>query len=102
MPGAGFPDFVMFKKRGKGMDSFGGEDYYDLLFVECKFNNRLTKLEKQKLDWLVKKGHRCFVAYDENGEIKTREFVEYKEASRICGKEARDHPRRMAKRVYQP
>jgi len=50
MPGLGFPDFVMFKRRA---------EHYTLAFVECKTNNKLTKIEKQKLDWLTKEGHKC-------------------------------------------
>lgn len=70
MPGLGFPDFVMFQRR-----EF---EAYQLLFIECKTNNILTKIEKQKLDWLVKQGHRCFVAFKEEKEIAIREFLEYK------------------------
>lgn len=70
MPGLGFPDFILFKKRGYE---------YDLCFCECKINNKLSKIEKQKLDWLVKQGHRCFVAYKDDKEIGIREFLEYKE-----------------------
>ncbi len=74
MPGLGFPDFLMFKKR---------VEYYQLLFVECKVNNTLTKVEKQKMQWLVDNGHRCFVAFNNDGEIGTREFLEYKERAKV-------------------
>ena len=75
MPGLGFPDFILFKKRDVG---------YQLVLVECKLNNKLSKLEKQKLDWLVKQGLRCFVAFNNDGEIGTREFLEYKERKSLC------------------
>ena len=75
MPGLGFPDFVMFKRRA---------EHYTLAFVECKTNNKLTKIEKQKLDWLTKEGHKCYVAYKDEKEIKVRKFVEYKERDRVC------------------
>ena len=68
MLGAGFPDFVLFKKR---------TDDYEVLFIECKLNGRLTAEEKKKLNVMVKKGHRCFIAYKDDGEIATREFLEY-------------------------
>lgn len=76
MPGLGFPDFVMFKHREACR--------YQLVFVECKTNNTLTKLEKQKLQWLVDHGHRCFVAFNNEGKIGTREFLEYKEQKKVC------------------
>ena len=81
MPGLGFPDFVMFKQRGEGMFSTGRD--YQLLFVECKINNTLSKLEKQKMQWLVDQGHRCFVAFNNEGKIGTREFLEYKERKKV-------------------
>lgn len=69
MLGAGFPDFILFKKVN---------DWYKILFIECKINGRLTQIEKLKLDWMVKAGHRCFVAFNNDGEINTREFLECK------------------------
>lgn len=82
MPGLGFPDFIMFQRREY--------EAYQLLFVECKTNNILTKIEKQKLDWLVKQGHRCFVAYKDGKEIRIREFVEYKESPKASRKNTKD------------
>ena len=79
MLGSGFPDFVCFKNI-RGVNFIG--------FVECKFNGKLTKDEKIKLDWLVKKGYLCYVAQDEEGKIRFREFVEYKERDRIHRKKA--------------
>jgi hypothetical protein len=79
MPGLGFPDFVMFKIVGAPI-----AEQYKLVFIECKLDiKRLTKLEKQKLDWMVKQGHRCFTAHDNDGEIEIREFLEYKEQKKV-------------------
>ena len=62
-----------------------GQGFAQLQFVEVKTNlKRLKKLEKQKLDWMVKQGHKCFVAFDDDGKIGLREFLEYKEQARFC------------------
>lgn len=83
MPGLGFPDFVMFKLADYGAGGIVGQ--YKLQFVEVKTNlKRLSKLEKQKLDWMVKQGYKCFVAFDDEGKIGIREFLEYKEQARFC------------------
>ncbi len=65
----GFPDFVIFRKLG---------ELFEVRFIECKTNNILSKPEKLKLDFLVKKGFRTFVAFKEGKNIKYREFFEYK------------------------
>jgi len=63
----GFPDFVVFKKVGES---------YKLYLVECKTNGRLSKEEKEKMEFLIRKGFRCFVAMKKiNGSIKIREYV---------------------------
>jgi len=67
----GFPDFIMFHSEF--------EDNYKLIFVECKINGKLSKKEKLKMNFLIKQGHKCFVAYKDGKEIIYREFVEYKE-----------------------
>lgn len=71
----GFPDFIAFKEC-----KISGE-YYFLMFIECKCNGKLSKLEKQKMEFLRKRGHKCYVAYkDDDNEkiIKYRELLEYK------------------------
>ena len=72
----GFPDFLMFRPI---------LNRYELIFVECKLHGRITKLEKQKLEFLRSRGHKCYVAEqnDERKEIIYREFVEYKEPNRV-------------------
>ena len=74
----GFPDFVMFRLT-EDFDTETYEDYYKLRFVECKINGKLSKKEKLKMNFLIKQGHKCFVAYKDGKEIIYREFVEYKE-----------------------
>jgi len=83
----GFPDFVAFEKLGR---TTPGIRTYKIYFVECKFNGILSKIEKQKMNILKKMGHYCFTAYNENGKVRYREFVEYKESSGVRGKKAGD------------
>ena len=69
----GFPDFIMFRKDCGG--------FYDLKFVECKTNNKLSKDEKIKLEVLRKLGHSCHIAFLEGKQIKYREFFGYENKS---------------------
>jgi hypothetical protein len=45
--GTGFPDFICFQKMG---------EYYKLIGVEVKQNNKLSKIEKEKCAFYLKKG----------------------------------------------
>jgi len=45
--GTGFPDFIAFKKIG--------EESYDVIGVEVKMNGILSKIEKEKCRWYLKK-----------------------------------------------
>jgi len=71
----GFPDFVMFRRK-LNIPKFND---YELIFVECKVNGKLSKQEKLKMNWLLKNGHKCLVASKNGKEIEYRTFVEYKE-----------------------
>ena len=63
MMGAGFPDFIAFKKSLKG-------EGHEIILVECKLNGKLEKLEKQKMGWLESEGFECWVASkDEFGDV---------------------------------
>ena len=67
MTGSGFPDFVCFKK------SDGGE-LFELMFVECKLNGKLSREEKLKMEWLGMEGYTCYVAWkDELGEAELKD-----------------------------
>jgi len=57
--GSGFPDFLAFYKSSKS----GSNQYYSLIFVECKINKELSRLEKEKMNFLMKEGFNCWVAY---------------------------------------
>ena len=71
--GTGFPDFVIFHLEF--------EDNYKLIFVECKINGKLSKTEKLKMNFLIKQGHNCFVAYKDGKEISYKEFLGYEDKS---------------------
>lgn len=71
--GNGFPDFLVFQPTTQR-----GYRKYILKFVECKSNGTLSKLEKQKMEFLRSDGHECWVAYDEEGKIGFRKFGNYK------------------------
>jgi len=70
--GTGFPDFIAFKKAG--------EESYDVIGVEVKMNGTLSKIEKEKCAWYLKKEifNRILVARkgEKRGEIKYDNFME--------------------------
>ena len=74
----GFPDFMTFKKAGDGEK---GRDVCYLQFVECKTNGKLSKIEKMKMNVLVKKGFRCYVASKMENGVKIEEFFGYEDKS---------------------
>jgi len=49
--GNGFPDFVCFKKADCHLDGFVAERFI-IQFVESKMTGKLSKVEKEKLEWL--------------------------------------------------
>ena len=69
--GTGFPDFVAFKKAG--------EESYDVIGVEVKMNGTLSKIEKEKCAWYLKKEifNRILIAKkgEKRGEIKYDNFL---------------------------
>ena len=74
----GFPDFVMWKA------DLSTEKSYKLQFIECKVNGTLSKIEKQKLNFLWERGFRCLVASrGEKFKIKFTEFTGYEENQRV-------------------
>lgn len=88
MPGLGFPDYVAFMPRNTVNGRIQG---YNTIFVECKTNNKLSKVEKQKMQWLTDKGHSCWIAYEnEKGKPIFRKFVEYKERTKVRRSQVRN------------
>lgn len=80
--GMGFPDFVGFMK----LDSMNCRRYnrWSVILVECKVNGKLSKIEKQKINFLLEEGFKCWIAYNhkERGllfeNLKTFEFKKTK------------------------
>ena len=79
--GSGFPDFIAFNDINRHTLK---QCKYHLIFVEAKFNGMLSVIEKQKMNWLIKEGHLAWIAYNENGKVKYRKFVEYKKYAKVC------------------
>jgi len=73
----GFPDFIMFRISGDGTVNKN----YELKFIECKTNNKLSKEEKMKMEVLRKMGHKCYIMFLEGKTIKCREFSGYENKS---------------------
>ena len=70
MPGAGFPDFIIFNQPARN-------SLYDIQFVECKINGTLSREEKLKMEWLHGEGFICWVASKEG------KLVEYKKPLKV-------------------
>jgi len=70
--GTGFPDFIAFKKIG--------EESYDVIGVEVKMNGILSKTEKEKCVWYLKKKifSQIWIAKkgEKRGQIEYIDFVE--------------------------
>lgn len=70
--GTGFPDFISIKKITEGV--------YSVIGVECKINGILSKIEKQKCAWYLKKEifSEIWIASkgEKRGEIKYDDFKE--------------------------
>ena len=66
----GFPDFVAYRRVG---------EFYKIIFVECKVNGYLSKIEKEKAKWYLKNKycHVFYIAY--KTKEKNRVKVNYKE-----------------------
>ena len=75
--GKGFPDFLMFREK----EVNEGGSLYQLMFVECKLNNKLCKEEKQKMQVLKNLGYNCFVAYEKDKCMIFRRFEGYEDKS---------------------
>lgn len=60
--GTGFPDFIAFRKVNSSRNC-----RYSLILVECKFNGKLSKIEKQKMNFLMEEKFSCWKAYYNDG-----------------------------------
>ena len=82
--GSGFPDFIAFMDKQLQKESCATN--YKVIFVECKINGKLKKIEKEKMRWLVGEGFDCWVAYNEEGKVLFRKFVDGEVSSKVCRK----------------
>lgn len=70
--GTGFPDFIAFRKIK--------EKNYEIIGVEVKMNGTLSKLEKEKCAWYLKKEIFSRILIAKKGEIKGKiEYVDFEE-----------------------
>lgn len=88
--GSGFPDFVAFMQKNSSRNAHPN---HMVVFIECKTNGYLSKIEKQKMQWLEDEGFTCWIAYDEDGKVGYKKFVDYARPRNVCRKEARDRIR---------
>lgn len=42
---------------------------YELMLVECKYAGKLSKDEKQKIEVLKRRGFKCLLCYNDDGEV---------------------------------
>lgn len=78
--GTGFPDFICIKMFDNYKIQTTGEEGYSWLiqFVECKVNGTLSKIEKEKVEWILSNLHiPVFVANkgEKRGEIIYNEYL---------------------------
>jgi len=71
--GTGFPDFICYK-----IETITGPKY-KIIFVECKVNGQLSKIEKEKSQWYLKNNYcsKFLIAYKTKEKNKVK--VNYKE-----------------------
>lgn len=82
--GKGFPDFVMFRMLA---DTRNGVSY-EVMFVECKTNNKLDKKEKMKMQAMKEMGHKCYIAFLAGKDVKLREFLGYEDKTGSVARES--------------
>ncbi|MGK0209653.1 MAG: hypothetical protein ACI83O_000935 [Patescibacteria group bacterium] len=64
--GTGFPDFIAFKEMDNGL--------FKVIGVEVKINNKLSKIEKEKCQWYLKRKtfSELWVAYKEKEKNRVK------------------------------
>lgn len=85
MMGAGFCDFIAFRKVEL---STGHEArYYEVIGVEVKTNGYLTKEEKEKCKWLLNNGIFNKILIARKTKVKNKIVIEYHDFKEKYGKE---------------
>ncbi|MCK5563501.1 hypothetical protein KAI30_04945 [Candidatus Bathyarchaeota archaeon] len=88
--GGGFPDFVAMKRGfGRAQGKSGAYGLYKTIWVEAKKNGLLKPEEKAKMQYMEDRGMECWIAYDDEGKVAYRKFVDYITTGRVRGKEVR-------------
>lgn len=71
--GTGFPDFIAFKRKGKGLG-------YEIIGVEVKGNGWLDKTEKEKCKFLLNKKIFSEIKIAKKGKKRGEiEYIDFKE-----------------------
>lgn len=84
MMGAGFPDFICFK-RSKSIATYE-LGLYKVVGVECKCNGYLTQLEKEKCRWLLDNNIFSKILIAEKTKVKNRVVIVYHDFEEKYGK----------------
>ena len=78
MMGAGFPDFLAFKKAFKPIGE-QTDKVYEVIGVESKVNGYLDKAEREKCKWLLDNNIFSKILIARKTKVKNKIVVEYKE-----------------------
>lgn len=80
----GFPDFIVYRYKCNGniqkiANKITQEKIYEIIFVECKTNGYLSKIEKEKARWYLKNNYcSSFIIASKDGrKIKYTNFENY-------------------------
>ena len=72
----GFPDFIAYKLKDIAYEGFMP---YEVIFVECKTNGYLSKIEKEKAIWYLKNNYCSKFLVASKYKEKNRVKINYKE-----------------------
>ena len=85
--GGGFPDFVAMKKQP--YMNCESDKLFEVIWVEAKKNGFLDPKEKAKMKYMEERGMECWIAYDDEGKVAFRKFMDYISTGRVRGEEVR-------------
>ena len=79
----GFPDFIAYRKdehiTKKHKITKNIKLLYEIIFVECKTNGYLSKIEKEKASWYLKNNYCSEFLIASKTKVKNRIKINYKE-----------------------
>jgi len=73
--GVGFPDFISYKN----MEDKIYEKVYQIVFVECKINGKLDKIEKEKAKWYLKNEYCDRFVIASKTKVKNKIVIKYED-----------------------